>query len=42
VIKINVFLLDSELSQTLEGTIIDYEAMPEGKGFSITQIASGT
>ena len=39
---INVFILDSELSQTLEGTIIDYEAMPEGKGFSITQIASGT
>jgi Fe-S cluster assembly iron-binding protein IscA len=39
---IKIFLLDSELSQTLEGTIIDYEAIPEGKGFNITQLASGT
>ena len=39
---INVFLLDSELSHTLEGTIIDYEAMPGGNGFNITQLASGT
>jgi Fe-S cluster assembly iron-binding protein IscA len=39
---INVFLLDSELSRTLEGTIIDYEAMPGGNGFNITQLASGT
>ncbi len=39
---INVFLLDSELSRTLGGTIIDYEAMPGGNGFNITQLASGT
>lgn len=39
---IKIFLLDSELSQTLEGTIIDYKAIPEGNGFSITQFASGT
>ena len=39
---INVLLLDSELSRTLEGTIIDYEAIPAGNGFNITQLASGT
>ena len=39
---VKIFLLNSELSHTLEGTIIDYEAMPGGNGFSITQLASGT
>jgi Fe-S cluster assembly iron-binding protein IscA len=39
---IKILLLDSELSNTLEGTIIDYEAMPAGNGFNITQLASGT
>lgn len=39
---IKIFLLDPELSHSLKGTIIDYEAMPGGNGFSITQLASGT
>lgn len=39
---IKIFLLDSELSQTLDGTIIDYESIPKGNGFNITQLASGT
>jgi Fe-S cluster assembly iron-binding protein IscA len=33
---IKIFLLDPEMSRVLERTIIDYDAMPEGNGFSIT------
>lgn len=39
---IKIFLLDPDMNHALEGTIIDYQAMPGENGFSITQLASGT